>query len=359
MLKRGLLLILILTFPLFTQADVLTLNKDAPTSYIVKKGDTLWDISGIFLKQPWLWPKLWRLNPDINNPHLIYPGDELRLVFDENGQPMLVRGKPELKWSPHARVNLKDQSAIATLPLKVISPYIRYDSVFSEEQFEGLPYVIGSDEGFNSSIDGFNVYINGNLELGRGYAIYQKGEEIYDPETEESLGYRVKVVGAGKALRPGEMGNAEPATLYLEEAKLEVRAGDFVMPINDNQQYPAFFTLTPADKSLRGQIINSATGVREFGKLEVVMINRGSEHNLKQGDVVAVKRKGEAIIETGDGPVYKKDASLWNRMADDEYKMPEEPIGEMMVFKVYQQVSMALVLRSSKPLRLQDTVTTP
>ena len=97
MLIRSLLLIISLSFSAFLNADELTLNKNAPKSYIVKKGDTLWDISEIFLNQPWLWPKLWRLNPDINNPHLIYPGDELRLVFDEKGQPMLVRGKPELK----------------------------------------------------------------------------------------------------------------------------------------------------------------------------------------------------------------------------------------------------------------------
>ena len=160
MLIRSLLLILSLSFSVFVDADELTLNKNAPKSYIVKKGDTLWDISGIFLNQPWLWPKLWRLNPDINNPHLIYPGDELRLVFDEKGQPMLVRGKPELKWSPRARVQLKDQSAISSLPLDVISPYIQYGSVLSEDEIEKLPYVLGSDEGYKSSIDGFNVYVN-------------------------------------------------------------------------------------------------------------------------------------------------------------------------------------------------------
>ena len=147
MLKPSLFLILSLSLSMFVMADELTLNKNAPKSYIVKNGDTLWDISGIFLKQPWLWPKLWRLHPDINNPHLIYPGDELRLVFDEKGQPMLVRGKPELKWSPRARMQLKDQSAISTLPLKVIAPYIKYDSIITEDEIEKLPYILGNDEG--------------------------------------------------------------------------------------------------------------------------------------------------------------------------------------------------------------------
>jgi hypothetical protein len=362
MLKRSLLLILSLSLSIIASADELTLNKSAPKSYIVKKGDTLWDISEIFLNQPWLWPKLWRLNPDINNPHLIYPGDVLRLVFDEHGQPMLVRGKPELKWSPRTRVQLKDQSAISTLPLKVIAPFIKYDSILSEEEIEKAPYILGNDEGYNASVDGFNVYVNGQLELGKGYGIYQKEEAIYDPETEELLGYNIRVVGTGKALRIGDVDNKEPATLYVDGVKREIRSGDFILPVNENQQYPSFFTLKPASKSLRGQILNTASGVREFGKLEVVMINRGTEHAVEQGDVVSVKRTSPGVVETIDGPVYSKDASRWNRMAnsdDSDYKMPEEIVGEMMVFKVYQQVSLALVLRSNKPLRLQDIVASP
>jgi hypothetical protein len=362
MLIRSLLLTLSLSFSVFVSADELTLNTNAPKSYIVKKGDTLWDISGIFLKQPWLWPKLWRLNPDINNPHLIYPGEELRLVFDEQGQPMLVRGKPELKWSPRARVQLKDQSAISSLPLEVIAPYIKYNSILSEAEIEKLPYILGSDEGYNSSVDGFNLYINGELPLGKGYAIYQKEEAIYDPETEELLGYNIRVVGTGKVLRSGDIDNKVPATLYVDGTKQEIRSGDFIMPVNENQQHPSFFTLKPAKKSLRGLILNSASGVREFGKLAVIMINRGAEHALEQGDVVSVKRTSPGVVETSNGPAYSQDTSRWNRLAnvdDSDYKMPEEVVGEMMVFKVYQQVSLALVLRSSKPLRLQDTVTSP
>ena len=163
MFIRRLLLILGLATSFVTVADVLTLNPDAPKSYIVKKGDTLWDISGLFLKQPWLWPKLWRINPEINNPHLIYPGDELRLVFDMQGQPMLVKGKPELKWSPKVRTQLKDQNPINTLPLHVIAPFMRYDSIKTEQELAALPYVLGSDEGYKSSINGFKVYVNQDL----------------------------------------------------------------------------------------------------------------------------------------------------------------------------------------------------
>jgi len=362
MLKKILLTVVSLSLPMFLLADELKLNQSAPKSYIVKKGDTLWDISGVFLKQPWLWPKLWRLNPEINNPHLIYPGDELRLVFDEQGQPMLVKGKPKLKWSPSVRTQLKDQSPVSTLPLNVIAPFIKYDSVLTAEQLDMLPYVLGSDEGYKSSVDGFKVYVKGDLELGKGYAIYQKGDVILDPETQEELGYHVILVGTGKALRTGDIANTRPGTIYVEGAKQEIRSGDYVMPVNEGQLLPSYFTMQGADKSIRGVIIKSSNNVREFGKLEVVMINRGQQHMVQQGDVLSISRKSPGVIETGDGPVYTKDASRWSRIAtaeDSDYDMPEEAIGKMMVFKVYDKVSMALVLTTQKPLRLDDIVTAP
>jgi hypothetical protein len=362
MLKKILLSVLTLSLPMFLLADELTLNQSAPKSYTVKKGDTLWDISGVFLKQPWLWPKLWRLNPEIDNPHLIYPGDELRLVYDEHGQPMLVKGKPSLKWSPNIRKQLKDASPVSTLPLTVVSPYIRYDSVLSSEQLDSLPYVLGSDEGYKSSMDGFKVYVNQDLALGKAFAIYQKGDLIIDPETQEELGYHVILVGTGKVLRTGNMAEKKPSTLYVEGVKREVRSGDYVVPVNNDQMLPSYFTMQAADESVRGSIIKSSSDVREFGKLEVVMINRGAEDSVKQGDVLLVSRKSPGVVETGDKPVYTKDASRWNRLAtasESDYEMPIEPVGKMMVFKVYGQVSMALVLTSSKPLRIEDVVTAP
>lgn len=362
MLKKVFILVISLMLPMSVLADELTLSENAPKSYIVKKGDTLWDISGIFLKQPWLWPKLWRLNPEVNNPHLIYPGDELRLVFDEQGQPMLVKGKPELKWSPKTRNQLKDQSPVSTLPLHIISPYIKYDSIFTEAELEALPYVLGSDEGYKSSVDSFNIYINGDLAVGNSYAIYDKGNEIIDPETEESLGYHMTLVGTGKALRSGNAEDKVPSTLYLQGVKREVRSGSFVVPVNEGQLYPSYFSMQPVDESIRGHIIETTSGVREFGKLEVVMINKGEHDAVKAGDVFSVKRTSPGVVETSGRPIYTADASRWNRMTGEQgsdYKMPEEQIGKMMVFRVYEKVSIALVLKTQKPLRLQDAITAP
>jgi len=366
MLKKILLTLSLFAYSLISLAEQLKINDDAPKTYVVVKGDTLWDISAVFLEQPWLWPKIWRLNPEINNPHLIYPGDVISLVFDDQGNPMLVlepvKVKPSYKWSPKIRKNSKDDTAIKLLPLEVIAPFIKYEHLFSAEQFEQLPHVIGSDEGYRSSVNSFKVYVNKNLETSKTYAIYNKGEEIIDPETEESLGFYVDLVATGQALNSGNMSKKEPATLKVSTAKREIRSGDYVVPVHEGQMFPSVFSMKAADSSFRGSIIKSMNNGREFGKLEVVMINRGLDHQVTVGDVMSIKRLSPGVVETDSGPRYMDEAPLWDRLLsseDSDYKMPEESLGELMVFKVYRQVSMALILGTEKPARLDDAVTAP
>ena len=361
-----------LTCSIFTLAEQLIINGDAPKTYVVEKGDTLWDISAVFLQQPWLWPQLWRLNPEINNPHLIYPGDVLKLILDEHGKPMLVvekdepvtevtKEKPSYKWSPSIRKQVKDDSAIPLLPLNIIAPYIQYDHLFTAEQLENLPHVIGSDEGYRMTIDDFKVYVNSDVELAKSYAIYDKGEELFDPETEESIGFYMILTGTAKAIRTGNMANNEPATLKVTTAKREIHAGNYVVPVHDGQLLPSVFSMKAADASLRGSIIKAVSDNREFGKFEVVMINRGSEHQVTAGDVMSIKRPSPSVVETNKGPVYTHESSRMDKIlsADGDYKMPEENLGEIIVFKVYQQASMALILNTQKPARLQDVITAP
>jgi len=367
MLKKIILTLSLCACSLNLLAGELKINDTAPKTHVVVKGDTLWDISALFLEQPWLWPKLWRLNPEINNPHLIYPGDIIKLIFDENGEPMLVlepaKGKANFKWSPKIRQKSKKDTAIRLLPLEVIAPLIKYDHLFSEEELEELPYIIGSDEGYKSSINGFKVYVNKALDIAKTYAIYNKGKEIIDPETSNSLGFYVALVATGQALRTGNNSENEPATLKISTAKREIRSGDFVVPVHEGQMFPSVFTMKAADKSLRGAIIKASSNGREFGKLEVVIINRGKEHQVTIGDVMAIKRLSPGVVDTSTGPEYTIETSRWNRLLTSydgsDYKMPEETLGELMIFKVYQQASMGLILRTEKPARLQDVVTTP
>ena len=363
MLRKILIIIIGITLPLISaNAEKLTLQKNAPKSYVVKKGDTLWDISAIFLNQPWLWPKLWRLNPKINNPHLIYPGDVLRLVYDKKGQPMLVKGKPELKWSPRVRKQLKDQSPVSIISLSEISPYIRYANLFTQQQVDNFPYVLGSNEGHKASLDHFKLYIKGDLVVDKTYALYKKGEKIVDPTTHSLIGYYSKLVGTGKAIRTGDIANKVPATLFVDNVKQEILSGSLVVPINKGQLFPAYYTMQAADKDFQGEIIKSATGNREFAKFDVVMINKGKQDNVKLGDVMLIRRESPSVLDSSDGPMYASDSSSWDRLAasnKSDYKMPQEPIGNLMIFKLYDQVSMGLIMSSRKPVRLLDAVTAP
>ena len=376
MLKKIIILLTYLCFSFVSWADELKLNEDAPETYIVEKGDTLWDISALFLEQPWLWPQLWRLNPEIDNPHLIYPGDVLTLVYDEEGEPMLVvdepepepepvivqvREKPTIKLSPKGYKQAKE-TPISTLPLSVIAPYLHYDNMFTSEQLDKFPYVIGSEHGYKSNIDGFKVYVKGDLKVASTYAIYQKEQAVIDPETEEFLGYSVKLLGTAQALTTGDVVDKVPATLYMNSAKKEIRSGSYVVPVNEGQLLPAYYTMKAADESIRGLILHSALGEREFGKYTVIMINRGHDDLVQLGDVLAIKRRSPSVIETADGPKYMHDVSRWAHISHDEegdYKMPEETIGQMMVFKVYEKTSMALIVTAEKAIRIKDIVSAP
>ncbi|MFD2165814.1 LysM peptidoglycan-binding domain-containing protein [Thalassotalea euphylliae] len=390
MLKKIILAATFFSLPMHLVADELQINEDAPKTYIVEEGDTLWDISSIFLEQPWLWPQLWRLNPEISNPHLIYPGDVLRLVFDDQGEPQLiveeepyeeeyveeviveepepiappvevVREKPTIKLSPKLRKEVKKQP-VQTMPLHVIAPYMQYDHLLTQEQIDQLPHVIGNDDGQKSGMDGMKLYVTDNLVLGQSYAVYHIGDEIIDPETEEPIGFDVRLTATAQAIRNGDMENKRPGTLLVNSASREIRAGNVVMPINDGQLLPSFFTMQKADDSVRGVIVKSSSDGREFGKLEVIMINKGEADSVKVGDILSIKRKSPSVVETRTGPQYTVDASRWARMsAEDgsEYDMPEEDLGQIMVFKVYENASMALIMRTSKPARLLDVVAAP
>ncbi|MBU2870987.1 LysM peptidoglycan-binding domain-containing protein [Colwellia sp. E2M01] len=365
MLKKIIISLSLISYPLTLLADQIKLNDNAPKTHVVVKGDTLWDISEVFLEQPWLWPKLWRLNPEVNNPHLIYPGDILRLVYDENGNPMLVvdkganQGKASYKWSPKIRQENKDDSAISLLPLEVVAPYMTYAHLFSEDELEELPYVIGSDEGYRMTTKDFKVYVNADLEVSQSYAMYDKGEELFDPETEESLGFYVDLVGTGQAIKTGDMENNVPATIHVSSVKREIAAGSYVVPINDGQLLPSVFSMKAAKKSLRGSIVKATSDARRFGKLEIIMINRGAEHDVTTGDVMGIKRTSPGVVDTGDGPAYLIEASSWDKLTGSDYKMPEEYLGELMIFKVFEKASMGIILQTEKPARINDIITVP
>ena len=350
--------------PMTGFADVLKLKDGAPKSYVVKKGDTLWDISGKFLNKPWLWPKLWRLNPEIENPHLIYPGDKLKIVYDKDGQPMLVKGKPQLKWSPKMRTTQKGKQPVNLLPMSELTPFLTYEQALTQSELDALPYVLGGEENHKNMVDGLKVYVKGNLTVGRSYAIYQQGEALIDPVTEELLAYETELLGTAKAIRSGDIENKIPATVFVKSTNREIKAGAKVVAIDENDMMPAYYRMQAAKEGIEGQILKSTHDVREFSKYDIVILNKGAKDSVVVGDVLSVGRKSPAVVETGNGPKYQEDASTLSRLTNGSgytgsYDMPIEIIGQLMVFKTNPKVSMAIILTSEKSLKKNDMVFTP
>lgn len=353
-------------------ATEVELRPDHPQTYVVQSGDTLWDISAKFLLSPWLWPKLWQANPQIENPHLIYPGDELRLVWVNDpvtgvATPSLVKDRDTttriVKLGPKVRVS-ESKAAIPTVSLRTIQPWLLYEQLISEEDLESRPYVVGSNDKTSRSAAKQTLYarsptgqIPAASEL---YGLYRRGDEIRDPETDERLGYKATLVGVASGTPAGGF-----IRLDLTESKFETRSGDLIMPIMDSEDLPIYFQPRNPDNRVKGYLLHAVNEGRYAGKLDVVAINLGKADKIQPGHVLAILRPGAEIYDNPpEAPTYKEDSSALERMMIDfegkkSVRLPDERIGELMVFKSYDHVSYALVMRADKPATALDIVTNP
>lgn len=317
------------------------LKNGHPHEYTVQKGDTLWDISGKFLDDPWEWPELWEKNPQIRNPHLIYPGDELTLHI-VNGQPKLVvsRGGP-VKLSPRIRTK-QLHTAIPPIPLSDIKPFLTKSKVLSKDILEKAAYVVGFQGDHVVGGMGNSVFAKDlkNQKL-RSYALYRNNGAYIDPETHKVLGYAALHVGDGQIQEKGD-----PAIVYLTAANQEVMIGDRVCPADTSHVTTAFYPRTPRTK-VQGQIISVLGGVTQIGQHQVVVLNRGYSNNLRVGDVLAIKKKGRTITD----PVRRDKARF--------ITLPGERRGELMVFRTFENLSYALVLQATNAINVLDLVTNP
>ena len=351
-------------------ADVLKLKSDAPQQYEVKEGDTLWDISTLYLSAPWRWPELWQWNQQIDDPDLIYPGNVLLLEYDEQGRPRLVLKKGVRKLSPRTRVVLQKTAAIPTLPLAMIEPFLRYDQAIAKDELSGKPTIIGSTNNYLRNIQGQILYVKGDLNQSANYGIYRRGDAYIDPENGDTLAYESRLVGTARVLSGGDIEAGQPARVEIETVRQEVKKGDVLLPINLNQSFPAQFGMARPDKPITGAIISSDEHVREFGALSIVVLNKGSQDNLKEGHILDINKQSPSVIETKNGPRYVADANKLDKFMselretfgteNDEdsvvWTMPKEKVGELMVFKVYDNISYAMITRSNKSIRVGDNV---
>jgi hypothetical protein len=319
------------------------LNPRHPDQYTVQPGDTLWDIAGLFLQDPWYWPEIWQINPQVANPHLIYPGDLLSLAYDADGQPyiQLERGGLVERLSPRVRSEPLE-NAIPTIPSEVIRAFLSRPAIVEEGQLAELPYIVAHREGLLGSA-GQDVYVRGSTEpVGSVYDLIHLGDELIDPDTNETLGYEGLYVGQGRVSREGD-----PSTISLLDTAREARRGDYLLEI-ENIQPANYFPRAPGN-SVDGRIISVIDGLSLVGQYQVVVLNRGAAHGLEQGHVLRAFQTGELI----DDEVSERG------LTGEKVQLPDEPAGTMMVFRIFDRMSYALVMEATSEIRVLDIARNP
>ncbi len=319
------------------------MNTSHPDRYVVKRGDTLWDISAMFLRDPWYWPEIWQVNPQVENPHLIYPGDVLTLVYvDGKPQIRLERGTAETggddRLSPRIRSEDLD-AAITAIPLEVIAAFLSKGTVLERDEVDRLPYIVAIQDGHLIAGAGNNVYVRGkNIgEVGHGYSVLNIGEPLVDPDDGAVVGYEGIFVGEGLIERTGD-----PATLHLVDTKREALEGDRL--IEQNFDIPLQFIPRAPDQDVSGKIIHVIDGLTIIGQYFIVVLNRGEQHGLEAGHVLRIWQSGEKHLD---------------RTSGNNVRLPDEPAGMLMIFKTYDRISYGLVLRATNEIHVFDKVKSP
>lgn len=327
------------------------LRANHPDRYTVVRGDTLWDISARFLEDPWLWPEIWQVNPQIDNPHLIYPGDVISLVYVD-GRPQLrlerggaaPAGLRTERLSPEIRSQALDQ-AIDTIPYDLIAPFISRPAVIEKGEAKRLPYVLSTKGHLIAGAD-FEVYVRGGqFDDGARYNVMHIGDKLRDPDDGDVLGYEGIYAGEGRIVRGGD-----PATLYLRETEREVLEGDRLIQADARPRLD-FIPRAP-DQQVSGSIMSVIDGVALVGQYQIVAINRGQRHGLAPGHVLAIYQAGDKVRDP-----YQ--SGMLSGVLGSRVKLPEEHAGEMMVFRSYDRMSYALVLEATSEIRLGDKVRNP
>ncbi|WP_426150968.1 LysM peptidoglycan-binding domain-containing protein [Pseudomonas sp. DC3000-4b1] len=319
------------------------LRDDHPERYTVVQGDTLWDIAGRFLNEPWQWPRIWRGNPQVTNPNLIYPGDSLVLSM-VNGRPQvsLERGasRGTLKLSPHIRATPVAE-AIPSIPLGAISAFLISNRIVDDAAaFETAPYIVAGNQERVLSGMGDRIYARGQFEPAHtGYGIFRQGKVYTDPETQEVLGINADNIGSGEVIAV----EGDIATLGLQRSTAEVRLGDRLFT---SEEHPinSLFLPSPPNGPVEGHIIDVPRGVTQIGKYDVVTLNKGQRDGLEEGNVLAIYKTGETVRD---------------RITGEQVKVPDERAGLLMVFRTYQKLSYGLVLSATRSLAVQDKVRNP
>ncbi|MEZ2904016.1 LysM peptidoglycan-binding domain-containing protein [Acinetobacter terrestris] len=333
------------------------LKAGAPQVYVVKKGDTLWDISKRFLKNPVRWPEIWASNKHVKNPHWIFPGDRL-LMCTYNGKPIIGKdegdgcegiirrytGGTGTKLQPQVRVESLN-NAIPVIPLEYIKHWLERSTIVTPESIQGTPYILGTADQRVLAAKGQTVYARGNgLEVGQRYAVYREGEPYMFTDAngkKYNAGLELIQVASGVAVR----GENDITTLELTDTyNAEVRRGDRVLPEYDPMLPTLFYPTNAEEVVAGGQVVRVMGSIGTAAKHSVVTIDRGSLQGVQVGHVLTVNQKGEVVTD----PKTK-----------ERVQLPGQRIGNIMVFKSFENLSYAYVLDSELPIKVGAGIQPP
>ncbi|GIB33900.1 LysM peptidoglycan-binding domain-containing protein [Vibrio cholerae] len=321
----------------------LALKPNAPTTYTVVKGDTLWDISALYLDSPWLWPRLWQVNPEIDNPHLIYPGDKLTL-FWRDGQPVLSV-KPMRKLSPQVRV--LEKQAVPTVQEGLVLPYLQSDRLMAKTALQGSVRVIGSSEGRQYLTKQDQLYISG-VHSEKKWGIYR---EVAQYQRDDEVMVALRLVAVGELAMTG--GNF--SGLSLQEQNQEILANDIALPEIDleERQLSTTFYPQPAPAGSEARILGSLEGSQYAGQNQVVVIDQGRSDGVAQGSMFELYQAAVQVKAKQDSSTF-----LSERLNTD-VQLPSVKVGALMVIRPYERFSLALITNSLAPISAEVHALSP
>jgi len=331
-------------------SEPVPLAEGHPNQYTVQEGDTLWDIASVFLRDPWYWPEVWYVNPQVENPHLIYPGDVLSLVSIDGRQRIVNQQISAYRLSPQARITPLDE-AVASIPYEQISAFLSKGIVLEKAQANQLPYILSVRGDHMVAAAGNEIYVRGGEPVPNGtrFSIIHVGDKLIDPDDGKLVGYQGIYIGAGSMIRGGD-----PATVALTMTNREALEGDRLIP--ETVDIPLNFFPKAPDIEVDGRIISVVDGVSLIGQYQVIVMNRGARHGLAPGDVLTVFQDGDYVRDRYSKSAFVSKKSLF---AGEKVKLPDEEAGTIMVFKVYDRISYGLVMEATDAIRVLDAVRNP
>ena len=317
-------------------ASTSAFRANAPTRYVVKKGDTLWGISRLFLKDPSYWPEIWDKNQKVRNPHRIYPGDVL--YIHQGGRTVTRGGNTGAKLLPTIRITRKGTGE----PISTLAPFLSWPRVIDKDDLTSAPYIVAARDAALLLEKDTDVYIKGLSHAQRGdtYGIYHTGKELHDIDTNELLGIEISYHGQVAIINPDDI-----TTGTIETSSREIRKGDRLIKVNPNPQ-ALNMPITPPTNKVRGTIMSLYDADLISGQNMIAVINRGSRDGIRPGHILGVYSPPRFATDP-----YQKRLDKWHTKQSIEVKLPPERVGSMIVYSVNERLSYALINKSGHHIK--------